>query len=133
MLSAFQWNAGAWFGAQLGSTLWLLLLGVLFLWSGRPSGAWALVAFVLSNGSGLLLWLRRDRVAAYPALQLLMAILGACNLLVFAGFDLAGDLAAVDPHFASHPRWLYWGLLLYPALAFSFHLRERAARRGELH
>jgi hypothetical protein len=133
MPSAFQWNAGAWFGAQLGSTLWLLLLGVLFLWSGRLSGAWALLAFVFSNGSALLLWLRRDRIGAYPALQLLLAVLGLCNLAAFAGIDLAGDLVAVDPHFADHPRWLYWGLLLYPALALSFYLRERAARRGELH
>ena len=38
-VGAFQWNRGGWFGAQLGTTLWLVILGVLLLAQARPPGA----------------------------------------------------------------------------------------------
>ena len=71
----FQWNRGGWFGAQLGATAWLLLLGAMMMAQGRTSGAVVLAVGLAVNGLGLYLWNARNEREPYPAIQLL---LGAC-------------------------------------------------------
>ena len=70
------WNAGGWFGSQLGSTLWLALLGGVFVAQGRASGWALLLAFAAANGIGVALWGARGRLAAYTALQTLVGVTG---------------------------------------------------------
>lgn len=47
--SAFSWNAGGWFGSQFGSTLWLLVVGVLSLFSDLSTIGVYITGFVLVN------------------------------------------------------------------------------------
>jgi hypothetical protein len=70
---AFQWSQGAWFGSQIGGTAWLLA-GVVQAPSPVPGLrlVW-LTAFLLVNAVGLTLWWRRDRLAPFPALMILLA------------------------------------------------------------
>jgi hypothetical protein len=79
-VSPFRWNAGAWFGSQLGGTLWLLVgAGVLLTWPPLASSVWA-ASFVLANALGLTLWANRGRLGMYVALQTLMIGIGlACQ------------------------------------------------------
>ena len=56
----FQWNAGSWFGPQLGGTLWLLLLGLVLFPKDALAAAVALACFAGANVVGLSLWRRRQ-------------------------------------------------------------------------
>lgn len=121
---AFQWDRGGWFGGQVGATLWLVLLGALLFAQGRAVGAEVLVLGLLPNVLGIALWRRRAEWAPYPAIQALVITSGVCALLAFVRIHAAGGL--------SSERGLGDGgfLLVYPALAIAFHLRERGARRA---
>jgi len=125
----FQWNRWAWFGAQIGATLWLLLLGTLMVGQGRGSGLVVLALGLAVNGLGVWLWRARREREPYPAIQILLA---ACTvaavvsvLLASAsdpGADTGGDAARVAPSLPT--------LIVYPALMAIFHLQEQSARKS---
>ena len=120
----FQWNGGGWFGAQLGMSLWIALLGGALLMSSRPVGTWLIVLALVANALGVLLWTRRDRLEPYPALQVLLGIGGVTAVIAFVAVARAG----VPSEESGLPT--PWFLLMYPGLMLTFHLRERAARRA---
>ncbi len=102
-----------------------MLLGGLLLLQGRAIGSWVLILGLLTNLVGWRLWRRRDALAPYPALQLLLATAG-----VAAGFAMVGvSIADVHPTSLQLPRDV-WFLLVYPSLMLVFHGQERAARRA---
>ena len=84
-----QWNGWMWFSVQLGSTAWMLLAA-----AGRrgsppdspPSGC----CFAAANTLGTWLWRRRDRMAPYPAYQLLVLSISGSSLLGLLIFDWFG-------------------------------------------
>ena len=76
----FQWNRGGWFGAQVGATAWLLLLGGLMLGQGRMGGAVVLALALAANGVGFWLWSQRNEREPYPSIQMM---LGACAVVAF--------------------------------------------------
>ena len=115
-----QWSAAAWFSAQLGSTLWMVLGGVLLCERSSILGLGPLVCFAVANLIGLGLWRARGRLAPYPALQILLAVAGVCALIALTFLTEGIDGAA---------RY-YRGLLLFPALMLYLHFLERSARRN---
>jgi len=121
---AFQWNRGGWFGAQLGSTLWLVLLGALLLIQSKPAGGLVVLFGLLPNLLGCVLWRRRHTLSPYPAIQVLIASCGVCALLGWASI-WAGGIPASSSGMPGP-----WFLLMYPGLMVAFHLQERAARRA---
>jgi len=125
----FQWNAGGWFGAQIGGTLWMLIVG--FTQLGRlPSFAlMALGLALLVNGLGTWLWFRRDRLAPYPCIQGLVATVALATLTLLTVFDRTGHLADLDTRFRSNPRGLYLILLMFPVLMGLFHFQNRLSRK----
>ena len=66
----FQWNAGGWFGASLGSSAWMLVTSCFLVAHNQP-----LVATIAASGflaiffASLVLWRRRDRVHPFHALM----------------------------------------------------------------
>ncbi len=121
----FQWNAGGWFGAQLGSTLWLAILGTILLRSAPREGVILLLCFLLPNAIGAALWMRRDRVPPFAGILALVGAAGAAALVgAFVtqrpGLDLRDDWR-VPP---SLVLGLFGGLLVF------FFVLERSARRG---
>lgn len=62
----FQWNVGGWFGAQLGSAVWLLIAAPILLPKYVEAGVVALSCFLVPNTFGLILYLSRSRMAPYP-------------------------------------------------------------------
>lgn len=123
---AFRWNAGGWFGGQVGATAWILLLGVLLLFDDPRLGALVIAFGVAPNVLGILLWRMRDRVRAYPAIQIFVALSGAFALASFVALDLAGRISALR---SGSGRSVYWALLVYPFVMVVFHLQNRAAKR----
>jgi len=126
---AFQWNAGGWFGSQLGSTCWLLLTGSLLVPERPQVGLAVLACGLLPNLIGLRLWQLRRRIEPYPALQSLLLILWGFTVLAVLVLDVSGARLPALGAPPQDPTTLYWVLLLFPVLMGMFHLKERAARR----
>jgi hypothetical protein len=127
--SLFAWNVGAWFGTQLGCTLWLLILGIVFF-SKDKLATWACIAaFVILNAWGLYLWQSRNRISAYSGLQrfLLVASLIIAPVVLLVNNR---DVNALPTSGALVSTYLpYWVILFAPALMLFFFLLERNTRQ----
>lgn len=123
----FQWNTGGWFGSQIGSTAYLVLLGGLLAAKAPRAGILVVVCGLLPNLAGTLLWMRRDRLAPYPALQGLLAIVFVFTALAIGGLVWSGPALGLDPSFSSEARQSAWILLLFPALMAMFHFQEKGS------
>jgi len=119
-VSPFGWNAGGWFGAQLGATIWLLVLGVSAFPKDLAAGAFALAGFAVANLWGIALWRRRDRLTAYSGLQWMMVGL----LVVFAAVVLITNALVPAIHLPC------WAIAVPLPLMAMFWLRQQAARRS---
>jgi len=84
----FQWNTGAWFGSQLGSTCWMLVGGALYAFCAPLIGVTFLICFAVANAIGTSLWLRRDRLRPYPAIQILLLVIAMSGLVALVTFDV---------------------------------------------
>ena len=128
--SAFVWSPGGWFGAQLGSTLWLLILGCVLLRRDATGGALCLGGWALLNAWGGLLWSRRGRLDPYAAFQL---FLGAASLVFAAVVLVLRDRGLSEHPLAGGAVSTYlplWVIALAPALMLVFYLRERSVKRS---
>lgn len=120
----FRWNAGGWFGPQLGGTLWLLLLGLAVLPKDALAAAVVLACFASANLVGLSLWRRRHASSAYPALQRMIAACGAASLIAVAFLDSRPESVEFAPAIP------YWLLLIFPGVMLMLWLqRRRGAHR----
>ena len=125
----FQWNLGGWLGAQIGGTVWMVILGFTLI---AREPVFALVSLglaLLVNGLGLWLWSRRDRLEPYPCIQGLLATVAIATLILLVTFDATGRIAELDPHFRNNPRGLYALMLMFPILMGMFHLQNRAGKK----
>lgn len=75
-----QWNLGGWLGAQLGSTVWILVAGILSLWADITTAVVVIGLFIFANVIGMLIWRRRDRLSAYAGIQILLPMVGTVGL-----------------------------------------------------
>ena len=91
---SLQWNAGGWFGSQLGGTAWLLVGAAVLAWQAPAVAVVWLDAFVVTNAIGVWLWRCRARVRPYFAMQLLLLACGGSGLL--ACFLLGGGEVVAD-------------------------------------
>lgn len=128
--SAFCWYPGGWFGAQLGCTLWLFILGGVL----RPKdslASWLCIgSFVVLNAWGLYLWSRRKILRAYAGLQLFL--LGA-SLVIALIVVVVNSRGLSEPPAAG--GWVstylpYWVIAVAPVMMLLFFIKERRARRG---
>jgi hypothetical protein len=124
--TAFVWNAGGWFGAQLGSTLWTASLGLVVHGQDRAAAAAALAGFALANAAGLLVWRGRARRSAYSGVQLFLLALALIVAAVVAVVQLRGASETPTSGVSTYLPW--WVVGLAPILMLAFLLRERAAR-----
>lgn len=78
--TGLQWNAGGWFGGQLGGTCWMLVAAVLVAIKDLPAGAIVFVLFLVPNLLGTYLWSQRARIQIYPAMQILLLVIGGVSM-----------------------------------------------------
>ena len=121
----FQWNAG-WFGGQIGGTAYLIILGIILAFVDPAPGIIILSCGVIPNIVGCALWKRRDKLAPYPSMQLLMVVIFISTVIAFV----------TAFHFSRNTEWHFdldfriaWILLLYPALMLWFHFIEHEGRK----
>ncbi len=117
----FQWNTGGWFGAQIGSTLWLLLLGMILLNKNVIIGSIILLFFILPNMMGWIIWNERHRIEPYPAIQALLGMIGFSSLFAVIILDLSGYITKLEPGMRDSPKQAYGYLLIFPVLMIAFH------------
>lgn len=70
-----EWNAGGWFGGQIGSTAWILVAAVLAGLRDSTTGLILLAIFLLPNFTGTIFWLQK-RLSCYAAMQWLLVLVG---------------------------------------------------------
>lgn len=118
---AFEWNAGGWWGSQIGGTAWMLAVGIDIALEDLRPGAVMIAGGVVANIVGTWLWYQRDRVSPHRAIQTLLAVIGVCALCGIVALDAFG-------HVPANQRLLvYWWLLFIPGLMLMFYMRERGA------
>jgi len=123
----FQWNTGGWFGGQIGATCWLVPMAFVLVAGGdQAGGAMLAILFAAPNVIGTMLWFRRERVAPYPAFQLLIL----CSAIsAFAAFFILIKSAVFAEEVRSTSlASLFIPLLIFPGLMFMFHLMEKQSR-----
>ncbi len=128
--SAFAWSPGGWFGAQLGCTLWLLILGLVLL---RKDAlvAWVCVSsFLVLNALGLYLWRVRQRLSAYAGLQRFLLVASVVIAVVVVVVNTRGLSEPPAPGGFVSTYLPYWVIVAAPALMLFFFFRERKVRRG---
>ncbi len=84
------WNAGGWFGSQLGSTLWLAISAALLAARSVTVASTVFALFVVANFVGIVLWRRRARISVLSAMQVLLAAFWACSMAAVFVIDRAG-------------------------------------------
>lgn len=90
-----QWNAGGWFGGQIGATAWMFVAGVLTATKNLPAGMFVVLLFSISNIIGLILWYRRN-LSCYKSTQLLLVISGICGLLTVYALEKANSWTQIQ-------------------------------------
>ncbi len=122
---AFEWNAGGWWGSQIGGTAWMLAVGIGIAFQDIRPAAVMIAGGIVSNIVGTLLWCRRDRVSPHRAIQTLLGVIGVCALGGIVSLDAFG-------HVPANQRLLvYWWLVFIPGLMLMFYLREREAAAAQ--
>jgi hypothetical protein len=110
--ATFRCPAGAWFGTQIGGTVWMLT-GAMSLAVTSPSAAAVFVGFYAAvNVVGVSLWLRRERVGQYTAVQFMLLACGIGSLAAMLTCDFAGPAVVGE----AVPAKAYLILLVYPAV-----------------
>lgn len=75
-----RWNLGGWPGAQLGSTIWILIAGILSLRTDVITALVVVGLFALANVVGMAIWRRRGKLSAYARVQILLPVVGFFGL-----------------------------------------------------
>ncbi|MEZ5066007.1 MAG: hypothetical protein R3B81_14835 [bacterium] len=90
-----QWNAGGWFGAQLGCTCWMLVAGLLAARHHLSTGLLTLGLFALPNVVGLALWFGR-KLSVYASIQTLVLTAGLCGVAAVWVLDRGGVWSTIQ-------------------------------------
>jgi hypothetical protein len=128
-----RWDKGGWFGSQAGGTAWMLVGAVVLLpHAPEVAGIW-MVCFAIANGIGSWMWLRRERIRPYPALQTLLLACGVSGLTALAALHvLRPGLRITRPvgiYLAAEPRTIVLLVVLVASLMAWFHILESSATK----
>jgi hypothetical protein len=136
----FQWNTWAWFGSQLGCTAWMLTATLEFAREAPRVAALCVVLCAAVNALCTGMWLRRDRIAPFPAMMVMLGVCMASALFVLVAVDFQRPDPVLlnllrDGGQGGHRRWEIRSgyrtiLLLFPVMAALFALSEWGARKS---
>ena len=90
------WNAGGWFGAQLGGSCWIAICAGLLGGHDATVATAVLAIFLAANVIGAAMWLARRRLPAYRAMQALMVVLGVAGVLAVLAIERSGLWSVVQ-------------------------------------
>ncbi len=129
--AGFQWNAGGWFGAQFGCTVWIFVSAVITMPRDRTIGLTTLALFLTANAIGTGLWMWRDRLDAHRAIQVLILLAGIYSFAATWTLDRAGQFESLGVGGQVSAAQMYLILaLMVPGLMLFFHFIEREGRNA---
>ncbi len=118
-----HWNAGGWFGGQIGATIWILLAGLLTAVRDLTTGLVVVFLFVSANAVGLALWISR-KLSCYASTQILVGLSGVCSLATVYILDRANSWELIQTGGQISADSTYYTIgLVYIGLMFMFYLR----------
>jgi hypothetical protein len=123
-----QWNLGGWLGAQLGSTVWMLVAGVLSLGSNVRTAVVTIGLFLLANICGILIWRKRETLSAYAGIQALLPVVGAFGLAAVYVLERSGIYESIQVGASVSARSTYAIIILVVAalmLLFYFQFGKK--------
>jgi hypothetical protein len=124
------WNAGGWFGGQIGATVWMLVAAVLTAMRDLSTGMFVLLLFVVPNAIGLLLWLSR-KLSCYASTQILIGVSGVCGLVTVYVLDSANAWMQMQTGGQVSAVSSYWIIgLVFGGLMLMFYFRFGRGRNG---
>ena len=126
---ASHWQAGGWFGSQLGGTAWLFIAALVVAPESGRSAAVLLGCGLASNVVGCLLWLQRARLDPYRALQVLVVAILLSASVATRWLEVRGEFSLLDPRVSPHTMYLLIVVMTLFLLAL-FELKRRAASRA---
>jgi hypothetical protein len=124
-----HWQAGGWFGSQLGGTAWLFVGAMVIATESLSSAAVLAACGLAANVVGTLLWSQRTRLDPYRALQVLAATIVFAGAIATRWLELRGEFQLLDPRVSPHTMYVMLGVL-WLGLGALFAFKGRAARRA---
>ena len=125
----FQWNAGGWFGASLGSSAWMVVTSCFEAVHDQPLLALIpAVGFTIVLIASLTLWARRNHIYPFTAMMWLLGLIAIVIPFVWIAVTSYGSEAAL-----SAMNWPVsaWAIVLVssvaPALILWFLVLERSS------
>lgn len=126
----FQWNAAAWFGSAFGASAWMAVASTLLAVYGALRVA--LVPAACTTAVLVLaavLWRRRDRLAPFPAILILLAAVALANPIAWIAVSRFGPPEALGRmNWPAHGGWDLVVLLIAPLVMVGFCFTEWQAR-----
>jgi len=117
------WNAGGWFGGQIGATAWMLVAGILTAIRDFPIGMLVVVLFAIPNVVGVTLWLSR-KLSCYASTQFLIGVSGVCGLVTVHVLESANAWMQMQAGGQVSAQSSYWIIgLVYGGLMLMFYIR----------
>ena len=123
-----QWNLSGWLGAQLGSTVWILVAGILSLWVDVNTAIVVIALFVVANVIGMVIWRSRNRLSAYAGVQILLPIIGAVGLAAVYALERSSIYESIQVGGTVSARSTYGVIILVVAalmLVFYFQFGRK--------
>lgn len=118
-----NWNAGGWFGGQIGATVWMLVAGVLTAFRHWPAGLLVVALFAIPNALGWYFW-RSRRLSCYASSQWLIAVAGSCGLAVVYVLDSVNAWSAIQTSGQVSAEETYWIIaLVFSGIMLSYYWR----------
>jgi len=125
-----HWNAGGWFGGQMGATVWMLIAGALSATRDLPTGMLVLLLFIIPNVVGFALWMSR-MLSCYASTQILVGISGTCGLATIYFLERANAWTQIQSGGQVSAQSSYWIIgLVFGGLMLMFHFRFGRGSNG---
>ena len=132
--SAYQWNAGGWWGSVCGAVAWMLVMAGFLIVNGESMvAAIPIACAVLLLAVAILLWSRRSEMRAF---QGMMLFLSAAALIVpityFATGYFASPAVLAQMRWSNSPVAYFVVLAIVPFTMLRFWLTEFGAKQAAI-
>ena len=128
------WNAGGWFGAQIGSTCWIVICAALLVRHDVTIATTVFALFLTANVLGTLIWRARDRISSYSGINALLIMIGAVSLAAVFVVDRSGLWHVVEGVGGTVSAWQMYLMIpiMIVGLSAMFWSLNRSQSKGGL-
>lgn len=121
-----QWSRGSWFGSIIGSTCWMVAIGIQLVYYGHPALAIApVISFAIINVIATLLWQRRHRFDCTVAYMIVIGLISVAIPVTLVPITFyASPAAQMAMQWPPGPFWHVGVYLLAPVTLVIMYLKR---------